>query len=783
MRLDQCHKHDHPIRTPVRAPRSTTEGTAMTQMIPGTIITAAGNGQNGFEADGVPATSTKIGTPWGVTVDEAGNVYVCEFSTHRVRKVTPDGKITTIAGTGTEGYSGDGERATAAKLSGPHGTVIDKAGNIYIADRKNDRIRKVAPDGTITTVAGAGPRGYSGDGGPASAAKLNLPQSLALDDAGNLYIADLGNHRIRKVAPDGKITTVAGTGTGGYSGDGGPAFAAQLNNPTGVTVGKDGNLYIADCSNHRVRKVTPDGTISTVAGNGTKGYSGDGVPATTTTLSDPYFVDMDGARNLYIADQDNHRVRKVAPDGIITTMAGDGVAGAAVDSAPAMNTHLYSPIVVAVAPSGDLYIGDVGSYYVYKVVGASAVVPPAPPVADLYGKYVLPVTAPRGQQFELGATVHNRGPAIASGEDITVVLTLADGLESAQHSNGRRLTRTFTGTDLAPHSASLDGVFRVRATDDATPGVYESTLEIQYGGDLNLKDNTAVLPITVVVPEPIDGEHALIVFQDNLPKAAPGQSARFHLRFLAPVGQPVNPGDLDQRLSAPTGFVFTGRPTYTYPNTALGAITGELKHDIRDDGRTLVIRHNPHLNTTDTDNAPLLYAIDLQAVHDAVPGVVSDGSASIGQRPPVQIRAEVTGTTVQASLRITQTKLAEAHVTPGKQHAYPVSLALTNTGHHSTGAQDLVFTAPEGLWFSEDRLMMAKDGHKGEVELTAERSDGNRTLTTRNATALNLDPGQSAYVYPEMEVETNAQPGAVRVGIQIGNPPFVTGHATVTIDA
>lgn len=753
----------------------------MTQATPGTIITVAGNGQSGFLADDVPATSTRIGTPWGVTVDEAGNVYVCEYGTDRARKVTPDGKITTIAGTGSDGYSGDGERATAAKLSGPHATVIDKAGNIYIADRRNDRIRMVAPDGTITTVAGAGPRGYSGDGGPASAAKLNLPQSLALDDAGNLYIADQGNHRVRKVAPEGKITTVAGTGIGGYSGDGGPAFAAQLNDPTGVTVGKDGNLYIADCSNHRVRRVTPDGTISTVAGNGTRGYSGDGVPATTTTLNKPYFVAMDGAGNLYIADWDNHRVRKVAPDGIITTMAGDGVAGAAVDGAPAMNTHLYSPVVVAVAPSGDLYIGDVGSYYVYKVVGASAVVPPAPPVADLYGKYVLPVTAPRGEEFELGARIHNRGPAIVSGEDVTVVLTLADGLECAQHSNGRRLTRTFAGTDLAPHGATLDGVFRVRATDDAAPGVYESTLEIQYGGDLNLKDNTAVLPVTVVVPEPVDGEHALIVFQDNLPKAAPGQSARFHLRFLAPVGQPVNPGDLDQRLSAPTGFVFTGRPTYTYPNTAMGAVTGELKHDIRDDGRTLVIRHNPHLNTTDTDNAPLLYAIDLQAEDDAVPGVVSDGSASIGRRPPVQIRAEVTGTAAEVSVSIVQTQLHKANVKPGQRCVYPVSFKITNTGQTSTGAQDLTLTAPEGLWFSQDTTGMYRGEHGDEIELTAERSNGNRTLTVRGAAALNLRPRQWASVFPAMEVESSAPTGPVRVEAQIGNPPVATGHATVTI--
>ena len=216
-----------------------------------------------------------------MAVDASGNLYIADTGNNRIRKVSATGIITTVAGNGSAGYSGDGGPATSAQLDGPEGVAVDGSGNLYIADTCNNRIRKVSATGIITTVAGNGSAGYSGDGGPATSAQLSLPAGVAVDGSGNLYIADSGNNRIRKVSATGIITTVAGNGSPGYSGDGGPATSAQLNQPAGVAVDASGNLYIADSSNNRIRKVSATGIITTVAGNGFDGYSGDGGPATS----------------------------------------------------------------------------------------------------------------------------------------------------------------------------------------------------------------------------------------------------------------------------------------------------------------------------------------------------------------------------------------------------------------------------------------------------------------------------------------------------------------------
>jgi len=324
----------------------------------GTIRTLAGTGVDGYGGDGGPATAAQLYRPIGVAVDAAGNVYVAERENDRVRRIAPDGTIETFAGTGVFGNGGDGGPATAAQLREPSDVAVDSVGNVYVADQHNHRIRRIAPDGTISTIAGTGVEGFGGDGGPAKAAQLNRPVGVALDAAGNVYVADVFNHRIRRIAPDGTIATIAGTGVAGFSGDGRPATAAQLSQPVRAAVDLAGNVYIADLANHRIRRVATDGMISTFAGTGVEGFGGDGGPAAAAQLDRPAGVALDAAGNLYIADSGNHRVRRIAPDGTISTFAGTGVEGFGGDGGPAAAAALNGPFGVAVDAAGSVYFTD-----------------------------------------------------------------------------------------------------------------------------------------------------------------------------------------------------------------------------------------------------------------------------------------------------------------------------------------------------------------------------------------------------------------------------------------
>jgi len=407
----------------VAASKGTFYGQAMKA---GDIYTVAGDGTQGFSGDGGPATLAEIYEPWGVAVDGAGNLVIADSQNERIRVVAAStgtfygqamtaGDIYTVAGNGIAGGSGDGGPATSAELSFPQDVTVDGAGNLVIADTQNQRIRVVAARagtfygqamkaGDIYTVAGTGLSGYSGDGGPATDAELSFPTSVAVDGTGNLVIADMQNNRIRVVATGtgtfygqamkaGDIYTVAGDGTQGYSGDGGPATGAELGGPGGVAVDGTGNLVIADEDNNRIRVVAEStgtfygqamttGDIYTVAGNGTSGYSGDGGSAIKAELQFPEGVAVDGTGNVVIADTVNYRIRVAAAStgtfysqamtaGDIYTVAGDGTPGYSGDGGPATKAEVQTPEGVAVDSAGDLLIADTGNMRVRMVPAAT----------------------------------------------------------------------------------------------------------------------------------------------------------------------------------------------------------------------------------------------------------------------------------------------------------------------------------------------------------------------------------------------------------------------------
>ncbi|HYV92981.1 MAG TPA: T9SS type A sorting domain-containing protein [Chitinophagales bacterium] len=333
----------------------------------GIITTVAGNGIAGFSGDGGIATSAELYNAIAVGFDGAGNMYIAEPGNQRIRKVDTLGIITTIAGNGIGGFSGDGGAATAAELNYPQGIGVDFAGNVYFADALNHRIRKISTAGIITTVAGTGVQGYTGDGSLATLAEINTPNDVTVDTAGNIFISDEDNEVIRKVDTAGIITTIAGNGIPGYNGDGGQAINAQLNSPKRITVDPAGNLYIADAANSRIRKVAINGIITTIAGNGTAGNNSDGGLATAAELTYPAEIVLDVLGDLYIDDQNANTIRKVNTAGIITTIAGNGTAGYSGDGGTATAAELYYPTGIALDASGNIYIADWNNNRVRKV--------------------------------------------------------------------------------------------------------------------------------------------------------------------------------------------------------------------------------------------------------------------------------------------------------------------------------------------------------------------------------------------------------------------------------
>ena len=380
------------------------DGVRIRKVASGQIQTVAGDGYLHAIGDGGLATDALLSQPSAIALNSAGSLYIADTGTQRVRQVLPTGVIQTLAGTGVADSAADNVVASTATLKSPMGVALDAAGDIVIADTYNQRIRQVAADGRIHNLVGTGVGGVGAEGMAPAQTPLNGPSGVCIDRGGTLFVVDTFNHRVLQAAPQTLVVTAAGNGAPGDAGDGGPARLAQLNRPSACARDSAGNLFIADTLNHRIRKVAPSGTVSTVAGTGAAGFTGDEGPAIAASISAPRGVAVDDNGDIFIADTGNHRIRQVTPDGVIHTIAGQGPAGFSGDGGPAASARMNAPGGLLLDGAGDLYFADTGNNRVRRLVPGAA-----PPSALV----VLPPLS------AVGAASLSQGP-VAPGEIIVI---------------------------------------------------------------------------------------------------------------------------------------------------------------------------------------------------------------------------------------------------------------------------------------------------------------------------------------------------------------------------
>jgi sugar lactone lactonase YvrE len=414
------------------------------------ILLLAFHSLNGQAQATVSALTVPLLLPSAIVFDSAGNLYIAETANHIIRRVDTNGNIATIAGTGTQGFSSISGPANAAQLDSPQGLALDTANNLYIADTHNHAIRKLSlTTGILTTIAGTGTPGFSGDNGPATSAQLDLPTALALDAQSNLYLADTRNHRIRRVdATTGLITTIAGNGTQGFSGDNGPATAAAIDSPTGLALDAANNLYLADTHNHRIRRIDAiTGLITTIAGTGTAGYSGDNAAASTATLALPHGLSIDASGNLYLADTENQRIRRIdATTRLITTVAGNGTQGFSGDNSPETAATLDTPRNTTFSPAALLTLADTGNQRIRQLEAQPAASTNIQTIAGLgvNTTAALTLTAPSVIAYGTGSIT----ATLATSTPASGLVTFLDTINAT--------TRTLAAIPLTTTTATLN---------------------------------------------------------------------------------------------------------------------------------------------------------------------------------------------------------------------------------------------------------------------------------------------------------------------------------------
>lgn len=566
-----------------------------------------------------PATSVPIIQPSAIAYDSAGNLYIAETGNHVIRKVDTAGNITTVAGTGTQGFGGDNGPAKAALLDSPQGLAMG-GGNLYIADTHNHRIRKLnLTTGEITTIAGSS-AGFSGDNGPATAAQLNLPTALALDGSNNLYIADTQNHRIRRLnLASGIITTIAGNGTQGFSGDGGPATAAAIDSPTGLAVDANQNLYLSDTHNQRIRKITAaTGTITTVAGT-TAGFGGDNGAASAARLALPHGLSIDSAGNLYIADTANHRIRRIdAATGTITTIAGDGTQNFSGDGSAATAASLDSPRATTITAAGLVTLADTANQRVrqldtqappdiHTIAGLSSIsstnLSLTGPSTILYGTGELTATLASGNASGT-ITFTLLDPTTATGTTLGTAPLLASTASfdtSALSVGSYSVLASFSGDQPSSQSQPINFNITPRpltATPDPITLLYGQpipTLTGTLSGDLPQDDAN----LTATFTAPIAAFAPVATYP--ITAALSGTAATNYSFTATPASVIIAPAPTVATLTPSATSIATGAPLTLTANatpTTAGAPTGTVT--VKDGAVTLFSAANPATFTTST---------------------------------------------------------------------------------------------------------------------------------------------------------------------------------------